>query len=195
MNLRIVSLLCTLTLAPLLGFAAPGSSEAEQKLHSAVDQVLSIVGRAPDTATLIDRITPVLEKNISFATMTRRAVGPGWKNFSAEQQQKATALFTRLAIRSYGKKFTIGEQPEVKYNSTVAPAAGRTDCNTTFVYQGNRYSVVYRMEQEVGWDITDVVIEGVSIVANYRSQLDPVYKKGGAAAVVSSLEQSVARSK
>jgi phospholipid transport system substrate-binding protein len=49
------------------------------------------------------------------------------------------------------------------------------------------------MEQEESWRTTDVVIEGVSMVANYRSQLDPVFKKGGADAVISSLEQSVAK--
>jgi hypothetical protein len=37
--------------------------------------------------------------------------------------------------------------------------------------------------------------EGVSLVANYRGQLDAQFRKGGAAGVVSSLEQSVARSK
>jgi phospholipid transport system substrate-binding protein len=50
------------------------------------------------------------------------------------------------------------------------------------------------MEQESGWRIADVVIEGVSLVANYRSQLDAQYKKGGAEAVLGSLSQSVSRS-
>jgi phospholipid transport system substrate-binding protein len=66
------------------------------------------------------------------------------------------------------------------------------DVTTTTLYQGNRYSVIYRLEQEESWRTTDVVIEGVSMVANYRSQLDPVFKRGGAEAVLKSLEQSVA---
>jgi phospholipid transport system substrate-binding protein len=37
------------------------------------------------------------------------------------------------------------------------------------------------------------VIEGVSLIANYRSQLDAQFKKGGANAVISSLTQSVSR--
>ena len=39
--------------------------------------------------------------------------------------------------------------------------------------------------------MTDVVIEGVSMVANYRSQFDSEFKKGGADAVVGALSQSV----
>jgi phospholipid transport system substrate-binding protein len=62
------------------------------------------------------------------------------------------------------------------------------------VYQGSKYSVVYRMEEAEGWHTTDVVIEGVSMVANYRSQFDPLYKKGGVSAVLAALEKSAARS-
>jgi phospholipid transport system substrate-binding protein len=52
---------------------------------------------------------------------------------------------------------------------------------------------VYRLEEAEAWRTTDVVIEGVSMVANYRSQFDPVFKRGGVAAVLSSLEQSAGR--
>jgi phospholipid transport system substrate-binding protein len=183
-----------MALAPLTGIAAPASAEeAQLRLRAAIDEVLAIADKAPNKKVLMERLEPVLEKNISFGTMTRRAVGPGWRDFKPEQQKSAVALFTKLVIRSYGGKFTIGEHPQVLYKSAATPAAGRVEVTTTTVYQGSRYGVVYRMEQEEGWRTTDVVIEGVSMVANYRSQLDPVFKKGGASAVLNSLEQSVAR--
>jgi len=47
------------------------------------------------------------------------------------------------------------------------------------------------MEAAEGWRITDIVIEGVSLIANYRSQFDAQFKKGGAPAVISALSQSV----
>jgi len=192
--MRLCLTLALMALAPLTGIAAPASAEeAQLRLHAAIDEVLAIADKAPNKKVLMERLEPVLEKNISFATMTRRAVGPGWRDFKPEQQKSAVALFTKLVIRSYGGKFTIGEHPQVLYKSAATPAAGRVEVTTTTVYQGSRYGVVYRMEQEEGWRTTDVVIEGVSMVANYRSQLDPVFKKGGASAVLNSLEQSVAR--
>jgi phospholipid transport system substrate-binding protein len=191
MNRRLT--LALLVLAPLLSFAANTSEEAQQRLHSAIDEVLALADKAPNRDVLVQRIGPVLEKHISFAAMTRRAIGPGWRQFSGAQQEKATALFSKLVIRSYSSKFTIGEHPEIRYQSATTPAAGRVDVTTTTLYQGHRYNVIYRMEQEESWRTTDVVIEGVSMVANYRSQLDPVFKKGGADAVISSLEQSVAK--
>ena len=43
--------------------------------------------------------------------------------------------------------------------------------------------------------VTDVVIEGVSMIANYRGQLDAQFKSGGAGAVLGSLQKSINSSK
>ncbi len=180
--------------APLFSLpAAAATTEAEQHLHVAVAEAVAVVVSAPSRAALVERLRPVLEKHISFAVMTRRAVGPGWRQFTPAQQQKAVQLFTTLIIRSYSNKFTVGERPMVTYQPASATAAGRVEVPSTFVYQGSRYSVTYRLEQSEGWQITDVVIEGVSLVANYRSQLDSEFKKGGAETVINSLSQSVTR--
>ncbi|MBL9145933.1 MAG: ABC transporter substrate-binding protein [Verrucomicrobiaceae bacterium] len=186
-------LIALVALLSLPAFAATTLEEAQQRLHSAIDEVLALADKAPNRETLVQRIGPVLDKHISFPVMTRRAVGPGWRSFNEAQQKKTIELFSKLIIRSYSNKFTIGEHPEIKYHSAAQPAAGRVDVTTTTVYQGNRYAVIYRLEEAEAWRTCDVVIEGVSMVANYRSQLDPVFKRGGAAAVLSSLEQSVAR--
>jgi phospholipid transport system substrate-binding protein len=66
---------------------------------------------------------------------------------------------------------------------------------TTTLYKGSRYEVIYRQEAAEKWRITDVVIEGVSMVANYRTQFDAEFKSGGANAVINALKKSVASSK
>ena len=191
MNRRLT--LALLALSPVFSLTAATSlDQAQARLHSAIDEVLALADKAKDRPTLVARIGPVLEKHISFVAMTRRAVGPGWRTFSADQQKKAIDLFSQLIIRSYSNKFTIGEHPVIKYHSAAQPASGRVDVTTMTVYQGNKYSVIYRMEEAESWRTTDVVIEGVSMVANYRSQLDPVFKSGGADAVLKSLTKSVA---
>ncbi len=185
-------------LIPLLLAAAPLAvnaqlAEAQSRLKSAVTEVLTVADRTGNRSALPDSLRPVLQKHISFETMTKRSVGPGWKQFTPEQQQQATQLFSTLIIRSYSSKFTPGEHPAITYQTAVEPAAGRVDVPTSMVYKGSHYTVIYRMEQVQGWRITDVVIEGVSLIANYRSQLDAQFKKGGANAVISSLTQSVSR--
>jgi len=177
------------------GPVCAGTEDAEKRLKSAVDDVIVIADRATSTSALADDLRPVLVKAISFEAMTRRAVGPGWRQFSGEQQKKAAALFTTLIIRSYSSKFTIGEHPVVKYKTASEPAPGRVEIPTTLLYKGSDYEVTYRLEASEGWRITDVLVEGVSLIANYRAQFDAQFKKGGAEAVLNSLAQTVASSK
>jgi phospholipid transport system substrate-binding protein len=49
------------------------------------------------------------------------------------------------------------------------------------------------LEDRGRWLITDILAEGVSLVANYRAQFAELIKKGGAVAVLDSLKSSVAR--
>ncbi|CAN5756213.1 ABC transporter substrate-binding protein [soil metagenome] len=190
MSLRPLLLLIT-PLVLLQGKALASTEAAEKRLHSAVDEVLAVADHATSNSSLAASLRPVLLNSISFEAMTRRAIGPGWRQFTPDQQKKATQLFTTLIIRTYSAKFTPGEHPVIKFKTATSPAPGRVEVPTTLLYQGSHYEVVYRLEEAEGWRITDVVIEGVSLIANYRTQFDAQFKKGGADAVISALTQSV----
>lgn len=188
MNPRLL-LLAALVL--LHGTASASTAEAEKRLQSAVNEVLAIADHASSGSALAGSLRPVLEEYLSFEAMTRRAVGPGWRQFTKDQQKEATRLFTTLIIRNYSSKFTPGEHPVIKFKAASAPAPGRVEVPTTVLYQGSHYEVIYRMEEAEGWRITDVLSEGVSLIANYRSQFDAQFKNGGASAVIGALSQSV----
>jgi phospholipid transport system substrate-binding protein len=186
--------LLTLVLASALAVVTRASNEdAETALRAAVDQVLTVAQKAKGGGSMADQITPVLLRHVCFESMTRRAVGPGWRQFTPEQKAEATKLFTKLIIRSYSEKFTPGEQPDTKYLKSSSPGAGKVEIPTITVYKGSRYNVTYRMEDRGKWMVTDILAEGVSLVANYRAQFDALVKKGGAVAVIASLKQSVER--
>jgi phospholipid transport system substrate-binding protein len=186
--------LLTLVLASAFAVVTRASNEdAETTLRAAVDQVLTVAQKAKSGSSMADQITPVLLRYVCFESMTRRAVGPGWRQFTPDQKAEATKLFTKLIIRSYSEKFTPGEQPDTKFLKSSSPGAGKVEIPTITVYKGSRYNVTYRMEDRGKWMVTDILAEGVSLVANYRAQFDALVKKGGAVAVIASLKQSVER--
>ena len=60
---------------------------------------------------------------------------------------------------------------------------------------GKKYSVVYRLEKGAEcWRIVDMKIEGVSMIANWRAQLNPLFQHGGAPEVLASLKQNLSNS-
>lgn len=190
-------LLLILPFLLIQGTVRASTEEAENRLKASVDKVVAVAKSAPDRKALIAGVKPVLENILSFDAMTRRAVGPGWRQFTPEQQKEAIRLFTTLILRTYTAKFTPGELPGVEYKTASCPAPNRVEIPTTSLYKGSRYDVIYRLEETDGapWRITDVVIEGVSMIANYRTQFDSQFKQGGADAVIASLNRSVAESK
>jgi len=192
----------TLLLLPVLAALALGNAHAstvlaEDFLKKSVSEVVDVAKKSTDSASLAAGVRPILLKTISFDAMTRRAVGPGWRQFTEAEQKEAIGFFTTLIIRTYSSKFTPGELPEIVYKAATETAPGRVEVTTTTLYKGSRYEVIYRLEQPDGknWRITDVVIEGVSMIANYRGQLDAQFQTGGAKAVISSLQKSITSQK
>jgi len=178
----------------LTGSAHAAPDLAKQRLEEAVDQVTGLAVRATDQKQLAREVRPLLEKALSFEKMTQRAIGPGWRQFSPAQREEAVRLFTTLIIRNYCDKYTLGENPRVQYKAPREVQAGRVEIPTRVLYRGSRYDVLYRMEDPGVWKITDIVVEGVSFVANYRAQFDAQFKRGGAGAVLAALRASVGNS-
>ena len=174
------------------GHLSASTLEAEKFLKKAVTEVAQIADHSQNSSALAASVRPVLMNVISFELMTRRAVGPGWREFTEAQKKEATDLFATLIIRTYSSKFTPGEFPEITYKPAIVPAPGRVEIPTRILYRGSQYEVIYRQEDTVAWRITDVVIEGVSLIATYRAQFDSQFKQGGAPAVISALKKSVA---
>jgi len=188
--------LLTLASAVLLavaGSSAASTGDAEDALRKAVDEVLAVTHKSKGGRSMADQLQPILVRHVCFESMTRRAVGPGWRQFTPQQQAEATKLFTKLIIRSYSEKFTPGQQPDIKYLKATSPGAGKVEIPTSTLYKGSRYTITYRLENRGKWLVTDILAEGVSFVANYRAQFDELVKKGGAVAVLDSLKQSVSR--
>jgi phospholipid transport system substrate-binding protein len=198
MNLRhlkiaVLSALVSVAYLP----AAESAADCNQMLKGAVDEVLAIAyNTSTDARPLSQRVRPALEKYFNFESITRKAIGPGWRQFKPEQQAAAVTLFTEVVIRNYADRFEVGERPGITYISSIAPDPKRPtlrELPTTIDYAGKKYSVMYRLEKTGDtWRIFDVVIEGISMIANWRAQLDPLYQHGGASEVLAALIKTLA---
>lgn len=189
-----LSLAAILVAAVAANAAAAPVGEPAATLHRGVNEVMAVVyDPAPADAPLSVRVRPVLEKYFDFAGITRRAVGPGWKQLSTAQQSKATDLFGEIVLRTYADRFQPKEKPTITYGAVVELTAKRRELAQTVGYLGQNYSVAYRMEQQPsgGWLVYDIIIEGVSMVSNYRAQFEAILQKGGPEALLKSLEENL----
>lgn len=164
-------------------------------LRSSVDEVLSIAYSGRGNENLPARVRPALEKCFAFDLVTRQAMGPGWRQFSVPDQKRATELFGELLVRTYSARVVGTQRPKVTFGTPVTLASDRCEIPTrvTFPSGNEPVAVVYRMTRlPVGWRIYDVLIEGVSFVSNYRAQFEEIIQRGGAPAVIRTLETKLA---
>jgi phospholipid transport system substrate-binding protein len=164
-------------------------------LRSSTDEVLSIAYGAHGAENIAARVRPVLEKSFAFDIVTRQAMGPGWRQFSAADQKRVTDLFTELVIRTYSARVVGTQRPKIAYGQPVEIASDRREIPThvTTSTDSQPISVVYRLVKlPNGWHTYDVLIEGVSFIANYRAQFDGIIQNGGAPAVIRTLESKLA---
>jgi phospholipid transport system substrate-binding protein len=160
-------------------------------LRSSVDEVLSIAYSGRGNESLPARVRPALEKCFAFDLVTRQAMGPGWRQFSVPDQKRASELL----VRTYSARVVGTQRPKVAFGTPVTLASDRCEIPTrvTFPSGNEPVAVVYRMTRlPVGWRIYDVLIEGVSFVSNYRAQFEEIIQKGGAPAVIRTLEAKLA---
>jgi phospholipid transport system substrate-binding protein len=180
-----------LEIAPL--YSATSGDDAAAMLRNSVDEVLSIAYSGH--GNLAERVRPSLEKSFAFDIVTRQAMGPGWRQFSSSDQKRVTELFSELVIRTYSARVVGTQQPKIVYGTPVELGPDRREIPTrvTASAGGDPFAVVYRLiKLPAGWRIYDVLIEGVSFVANYRAQFDQIIQKGGASAVIRTLETKLA---
>lgn len=184
----------------ILACAGPWAAAAEPRedpmdvLRRGVDEVLNVAyaENPPAGQPLSERVRPVLERYFDLDSITRRAVGPGWRSLTPEERARTTELFAALVLRTYADSFQPGKRPEIQFGTAAKLANTRSELPTTIVYQGQKYSVAYRMEvTAAGWRIYDVIIEGVSMIANYRAQFEPILQKGKAKALIAALEENL----
>ncbi|MDQ1273874.1 MAG: phospholipid transport system substrate-binding protein [Planctomycetota bacterium] len=115
----------------------------------------------------------------NFEEMSKRALGQHWKKRTPEEKKEFVELFTNIMKDAYiGKTDTYsGEKivflKEKNDDNKYATVQTKIISNT-----GTEVLVDYRMLSNDGkWTIYDVIIEGVSLVNNYRSQFNNILMK------------------
>jgi phospholipid transport system substrate-binding protein len=123
-----------------------------------------------------------------FAEMTRRSMGPHWAARTAAERREMVQLFTDLLERSYMAKIELYGGERIAWVGETLDGDQATVRTRIVTRQGSEIPVDYRMLQRgERWLAYDVVIEGVSLVANYRTQFNKIIQGSSYAELVKRL--------
>lgn len=185
----------------VLFFACPSPSSAgepTEQLRAAVDRVIGILNdealkRPENSDERRAAIRRAVEKRYDFREMSARALALHWRQRTREEKDEFTALFADLIEQTYIRKIERYEDEEVLYGDEKVDGDYAT-VRTSIVSGENEIPVVYRMHKEGGeWLVYDVVIEGVSLVNNYRTQFRSIIASGSYERLVEKIRDKVER--
>src|SRR5439155_3213847 len=104
--------------------------------------------------------------------------GRYWQPRTPAEREEFVRLFADLLERAYVSKLELYSGEKIEYPGEVPDGDVTTVRTRIITKQGTPIPVDYRMFQQSGqWRAYDALIEGVSLVANYRSQFNSVIQR------------------
>ena len=188
----VVLAVCSLLWAgPIAAESDTPDRAARDVVGDALARVMEILAKSELPAEVRrDRIAEIAYENFDFETMSKLVVARPWRNFTKGQRSEFIASFKTHLARSYGRRLGRYDSTQVvEVVSEVTEPRGDVTVHSRVV--GGQYDgaeMNYRMRGETGeWQVIDVIIEGVSLVSNFRSQFKPILAQGGAAELLARL--------
>ena len=180
----------------LTGVAVQSASagEATEAMRGTIDEVLRILAdkdlkqpaKANERRQLLEK---VVGARFDYEEMSRRSLGASWGNLSDKEKQEFVSLFQTLLVNTYADKIEsytgdgvqfLNERNEKEY----------AEVRTKVLTGKTEIPLDYRLlNKGSGWRVYDVVVDGVSLVNNYRGQFSKILRNGSYADLIDQLRK------
>ncbi|HTY56505.1 MAG TPA: ABC transporter substrate-binding protein [Candidatus Binataceae bacterium] len=199
----------TISLAAISGFALADrtgtSSDPMAQMKGLADQLLA-ESRAPECQSgqkiCRDKMRALVEAHWDVLEMARNALGVHWKSLDDNERHRFAKLFGNLTEAIYlsranlSKAEGVSRDAKIEFVREIFDGNDYCQVNSYITLQGHDkpISVNYRLKRDGDvWKAYDVVVEGISVVANYRNQFNRVINSKGYPALVRELQERVQR--
>lgn len=136
------------------------------------------------------KVRAVLEENYDLDVIIRRAIGRNWRELNESQQEEILELVKQLVVRAYVEGMKDKTRPEIEFGEMIKITDKRMEVSSTVSLDDKKVEVLYRLGKlRSGWQIYDVVAEDISVVSNYRQQIDDHFRQGDAGELIAKLKE------
>jgi phospholipid transport system substrate-binding protein len=191
----ICTLISLFTLSVHVAWAGPPTDQ----LREGVDRVLKIL-RDPElkgdkhSDQRRAAIALAAGEIFDFGEMARRSLAQHWEKRTPAEQKEFVRIFTALIQRSYISKVDQHDAARrMTYRGETLDADHAVVQTTVTLNSGNELPLDYRMHNPRDhWQVYDLSIDGISLVANYRSQFNKIIRTSSYETLVAKLKANQA---
>jgi phospholipid transport system substrate-binding protein len=171
------------------------ANEATAVLRDAVENVLAILNdpelAAPENeASQRIQATAAFAGIVNFREAAKHSIGKPWNDLTREQRNAFVPLFKGMLEATYYNSIAEHADAEIEYvGEAQLKREGHVVVQTKIAAVVRQVAVDYRMRKHnEDWRVYEVIIDGVGVVKNYRTQFRPVLKKDGFEALLVQLQ-------
>ena len=182
----------------LLALGAPARAQdvpPDQLVKTVTLEVVDLIKsdkeiQAGNRAKLVQLIDAKVLPHFNFTAMTALAMGQSWNKANPEQKKRLAEEFRTLLVRTYASALAAYSEQKFDFRPLRAKP---TDTDVTVqvrVLQPGTQPVPidYSMEKTAaGWKVYDVMVGGVSLVANYRTEFNNLVRESGVDGLIKNL--------
>ena len=191
----------TKTIATLTAILALGAAQAQELtppdvlVKQVTLEVVDLIARDKEIrggnrAKLIGLINDKVLPHFNFTSMAALAMGQSWNKATPEQKKRVTEEFKVLLVRTYASALAAYSDQKFDFRPLRA-RPGDTDVtvNVRVLQSGTQpVPIDYSMEKTAsGWKVYDVMVGGVSLVANYRTEFNNLVRESGVDGLIKNL--------
>jgi phospholipid transport system substrate-binding protein len=141
-----------------------------------------------------EKLRAISEKMFDFTELSRRTLANNWKKLSPEQQKEFVELYTSLLEDTYAKKILAYSDEKITFTKEVPLSEKTVEVQSTVLRKSEEIPIYYRVILRDGaWRVYDVVVEGVSLINNYRSQFKEILANKPPESLLEALRKKVGK--
>jgi phospholipid transport system substrate-binding protein len=184
-------------LATLLAATVMAAAGPRDVVRQLADEVLAVLkDKSLSSAVKRERIETIADRGVDFATLSKLVLARNLSKFSPEEQAAFQKEFRRHLSVTYGDSVDSYKNEEVTITGDREEARGDITVKTKIVRGGGADDIVvdYRLRQVNGeWKIIDFIVEGVSLVSNFRSQFQDLLSSQTPAQLIALIREKNAK--
>jgi phospholipid transport system substrate-binding protein len=168
-----------LILIPLQVMAATPKETVETGVNEVLKTLADPAFKAKSKDVKIEEIGNIIGGVFDFNELSRRTLGKQWRKLNEAQQKEFVELFRKLLQGVYADRLLAYTDQKVVFDNEKMLKKGRAEVQSHIVLSdGNKVPIFYRLTDKSGeWKVYDLIIEGVSMVKNYRTQFREILAK------------------
>lgn len=184
--------ICTLLVGTLLpGLPAASAEPPLEAVRVVLERASAIMADGQPRNERILALHAVARELLDTRTMGRRVLGRRLTEETPELQQRFHVLFDELIVRAWLQRLLLFEQPRFEYVG-VSTQREKPVVHTKIRTEVDAYGIDYPMRlRREAWQATDIRVEGISLLKNYRSQFTHLLEHQSFEEVLERMERKV----